>query len=55
MALIIRDGTLPAIAIISMCGLAVGHLVGGPDKDDRTVLALPPSHDIPGSPSRLRP
>ena len=39
-ALIDRDGTLPAIAIISMCGLAVGHLLAGPDEDDRTVARL---------------
>src|SRR4029453_18942260 len=48
MALIIRDGTLPAIAIISMCGLAVGHLLGGPDEDDRTVLAFATISRHPG-------
>ena len=48
MALIIRDGTLPAIAIISMCGLAVGHLLGGPDEDDRTVLAFATVSRHPG-------
>ena len=48
MALIIRDGTLPAIAIISLCGLAVGHLLGGPDEDDRTVLAFATVSRHPG-------
>ena len=48
MALIIRDGTLPAVAIISMCGLAVGHLLGGPDEDDRTVLAFATVSRHPG-------
>jgi BASS family bile acid:Na+ symporter len=48
MALIIRDGTLPAIAIISMCGIAVGHLLGGPDEDDRTVLAFAAVSRHPG-------
>ena len=48
MAVIIRDGTLPAIVIISMCGLAVGHLLGGPDEDDRTVLAFATVSRHPG-------
>lgn len=48
MASIIRDGTLPAIAIISICGLAVGHLLGGPDEDDRTVLAFATVSRHPG-------
>jgi BASS family bile acid:Na+ symporter len=48
MALIIREGTLLAIAIISMCGLAVGHLLGGPDEDDRTVLAFATVSRHPG-------
>jgi len=48
MALIVRDGTLPAIAIISMCGLAVGHLLGRPDEDDRTVLAFATVSRHPG-------
>jgi predicted Na+-dependent transporter len=48
MAVIIRDGTLPAIVIISMCGLAVGHLLGGPEEDDRTVLAFATVSRHPG-------
>jgi BASS family bile acid:Na+ symporter len=48
MASIIRDGTLPAIAIISMCGLTVGHLLGGPNEDDRTVLAFATVSRHPG-------
>ena len=48
MASITRDGTLTAIVIISMCGLAVGHFLGGPDEDDRTVLAFATVSRHPG-------
>ena len=48
MALITRDGTFLAIVIISLCGLAVGHLLGGPDEDDRTVLAFATVSRHPG-------
>jgi BASS family bile acid:Na+ symporter len=48
MALIIREGTLPAIASISMCGLAIGHILGGPDEDDRTLLAFATVSRHPG-------
>ena len=43
MASITREGTVSAIAaivIIAICGLAAGHVLGGPDEDDRTVLAF---------------
>lgn len=33
------QGTVSAIVIISLAGLAAGHLLGGPDEDNRTVLA----------------
>lgn len=37
---LIGDGTLLAIIVVALIGLAVGHVLGGPDEDDRTVLAL---------------
>ena len=37
---LIGDGTIIAIAIFVVAGLAAGHLLGGPDADGRTVLAL---------------
>jgi len=37
---LIGDGTLAAIIVVTVIGLAVGHLLGGPIEDDRTVLAL---------------
>jgi BASS family bile acid:Na+ symporter len=39
MGSVVRQGTLSAIAIIALLGLAAGHLLGGPDEDERTVLA----------------
>jgi bile acid:Na+ symporter, BASS family len=40
MGSVIREGTLTAIVLIALIGLAVGHFLGGPDEDDRTVLAF---------------
>jgi BASS family bile acid:Na+ symporter len=37
---LIGNGTLAAIVGMTLAGLAIGHLLGGPDRDDRTVLAL---------------
>ena len=37
---LIGDGTLLAIATFTLLGLLMGHLLGGPDAEDRTVLAL---------------
>jgi BASS family bile acid:Na+ symporter len=37
---LIGDFTLVAMAIFVVVGLAVGHLLGGPSPEDRTVLAL---------------
>jgi BASS family bile acid:Na+ symporter len=34
------DGTLLVVAAMAVIGLAVGHLLGGPDPEHRTVLAL---------------
>jgi len=45
---LIGDGTLLAMAIFVICGLIVGHLLGGPDADDRTVLAIATASRHPG-------
>ena len=45
---VIREGTLPAIVIIVLMGLAVGHVLGGPGEDDRTVLAFATVSRHPG-------
>src|SRR5262245_59678152 len=45
---VIREGTLPAIVIIVLMGLAVGHVLGGPEADDRTVLAFATVSRHPG-------
>jgi bile acid:Na+ symporter, BASS family len=37
---LVGNFTLVAIVVFALVGLAVGHLLGGPDPDDRTVLAL---------------
>ncbi|HEX6999170.1 MAG TPA: Na+-dependent transporter, partial [Gammaproteobacteria bacterium] len=37
---LVGDGTLPVIAAFTLLGLVVGHVLGGPAEDDRTVLAL---------------
>ncbi|MCI0387640.1 MAG: Na+-dependent transporter [Acidobacteria bacterium] len=45
---LIGNGTLLAIAAFVLVGLAVGHLLGGPDADDRIVLALSTASRHPG-------
>jgi BASS family bile acid:Na+ symporter len=37
---LVGDGTLLAIVAVTLISIGVGHLLGGPDEDDRTVLAL---------------
>jgi len=37
---LIGDGTFLALAAFAICALIVGHLLGGPHPEDRTVLAL---------------
>jgi BASS family bile acid:Na+ symporter len=37
---LIGNGTLVAIVAMTIAGLAVGHALGGPNRDDRVVLAL---------------
>ena len=39
MASVVRLGTFAAIVLFTTLGLAVGHVLGGPDEDNRTVLA----------------
>lgn len=48
MASVVREGTLTAIALMTLIGLAVGHLLGGPAEDDRTVLAFATVSRHPG-------
>jgi len=48
MMALIGDGTLLAIIAFVVVGLAVGHLLGGPDPHSRTVLALATSTRHPG-------
>jgi BASS family bile acid:Na+ symporter len=45
---VIGDGTLVAFVAFALAGLAAGHLLGGPDPEDRTVLALYSSARHPG-------
>ena len=37
---LIGNGTLLAIIVITVAGLAIGHFLGGPNRDDAVVLAL---------------
>jgi BASS family bile acid:Na+ symporter len=48
MGSVVREGTLTAIVLITLVGLAIGHLLGGPDEDDRTVLAFATVSRHPG-------
>jgi BASS family bile acid:Na+ symporter len=45
---LIGNGTVLAIAAFVLAGLAVGHLLGGPDPEDRTVLAFSTAFRHPG-------
>jgi BASS family bile acid:Na+ symporter len=36
----VGDGTVLAMAIVTMAGLAIGHVLGGPEPDHSVVLAL---------------
>ena len=42
------DGTVVAAIVLSGLGLVVGHLLGGPDPENRTVLALATASRHPG-------
>jgi BASS family bile acid:Na+ symporter len=45
---LVHDGTLVALVLFVLVGLAVGHLLGGPEPDDRTILAMATSSRHPG-------
>lgn len=47
-AALVGDGTLVALAVMTLLGLLVGHLLGGPDPDDRSALALACASRHPG-------
>jgi bile acid:Na+ symporter, BASS family len=40
MRALLGDGTLAVCTVLCIAALATGHLLGGPDRGDRTVLAL---------------
>jgi hypothetical protein len=50
MTSVVREWTTTAIIVVSLTWLAIGHLLGGPDEDDRTVLALRQCHATQASP-----
>jgi BASS family bile acid:Na+ symporter len=45
---LVGDGTLLAIVAVTLIAVAVGHLLGGPIDDDRTVLAFATAARHPG-------
>ena len=45
---LLGDGTAAIIALVVALSLAIGHLLGGPDDDDRVALALAASAHHPG-------
>ena len=45
---VVGGGTLPALVLFTVVGLAAGHLLGGPEHDDRTVLSLATAARHPG-------
>ena len=48
MPLVIGNGSLAAIVAFVFIGLAAGHLLGGPEPANRTVLAFTTSSRHPG-------
>ncbi|MER8442877.1 Na+-dependent transporter [Mesorhizobium sp. M1066] len=44
----VGNGTLLALAIFTLIGVTVGHFLGGPEPDNRTVLALASGTRHPG-------
>jgi bile acid:Na+ symporter, BASS family len=44
----VGNGTLLVLALFTLCGVAVGHFLGGPDPDNRSVLALATGTRHPG-------
>jgi len=45
---LVGNGVLLVLALFTLAGLAIGHLLGGPDPDERTDLALATSARHPG-------
>jgi BASS family bile acid:Na+ symporter len=45
---LVGNGLVILLAIFTLVGLAIGHLLGGPDPDNRTVLALATGARHPG-------
>jgi BASS family bile acid:Na+ symporter len=45
---VVGDGTLIAVVVTACIGLFVGHVLGGPDPEQRTVLALATASRHPG-------
>jgi bile acid:Na+ symporter, BASS family len=45
---LVGNGVLAALLLFCLAGLAIGHFLGGPNPDDRTVLALATSTRHPG-------
>jgi bile acid:Na+ symporter, BASS family len=45
---LLTDGTLLALAVFALIGYFVGHVFGGPDPKDRSVLALATASRHPG-------
>jgi BASS family bile acid:Na+ symporter len=45
---LVKAGGILPITVFVLMGLAIGHLFGGPDPDDRTVLALSTATRHPG-------
>lgn len=48
MVSLIGNGTLLAMVLLVLAGLAIGHALGGPETDDRTVLAISTATRHPG-------
>lgn len=44
----VGNGVVVVLAAFTLIGMAVGHLLGGPDEEDRTVLALATGTRHPG-------
>jgi bile acid:Na+ symporter, BASS family len=45
---LLGDATLLAVVLFMVLGLVIGHLLGGPDHDDRTTLAISTASRHPG-------
>ena len=45
---LVGNGTIVAVVVLTFIGLAVGHFLGGPDRNHRTVLALASAARHPG-------